>query len=166
MRVEGTISYPDADPVRVFVMLTDPDFQRAKCAATGATRYDVEITANPASTVIVCRRTLPTDGLPDFVRPFAAGGLELIETVTWGPAAADGARHGDIELRFTAQPLSMTGSLDMVAKGPGTQASLEAQLTASVPLLGGRIEKACEPLVQKALRIEESVAATWLREHH
>ena len=151
MRVDGTISYPGATPARVFAMLTDPEFQQQKCAATGATSYDVEITERP-HTVIVCRRTLPTDGLPDFVRPFAAGGLELVETIDWAPADADGARIGDVTLAFTRQPLSMSASCGWCADGAGTTAVLVAALVANVPLLGGRIEKACEPLVQKALR--------------
>lgn len=165
MRVDGTIAYPQGTPDEVFAMLVDPEFQRRKCAATGATSYDVTVTESGPDTVIVCRRTLPTDDLPDFVRPFVAGGLELIETVTWGPAAADSSRRGQVVLAFTDKPLSMTGTLDMVADGPGTTATLVAQLVANIPLLGGRIEKACEPLVHKALDVEQSVGTTWLAEH-
>ena len=165
MRVDGVIAYPQGSPAEVFTMLIDPEFQRRKCAATGASSYDVSITETGADTAIVCRRTLPTDDLPDFVRPFVAGGLELIETVTWGPAAGDGARRGGVLLAFTDKPLSMTGNLDMAADGSGTTATLVAQLVASVPLLGGRIERACEPLVHKALEVEQSVGISWLAEH-
>ena len=52
----------------------------------------------------------------------------------------------------------------MVGDGVGTTATLVAQLIANVPLLGGRIERACAPLVHKALQIEESVGRTWLAE--
>ena len=165
VRVDGTIAYPKGSPDEVFAMLVNPEFQRRKCAATGAISYDVAVTEAGADTVIVCRRTLPTDDLPDFVRPFVAGGLELIETVTWGPATAAGARRGDVLLAFTDKPLSMTGSLDMVAVGTGTSATLVAQLVASIPLLGGRVERACEPLVHKALEVEQTVGITWLAEH-
>ena len=44
----------------------------------------------------------------------------------------------------------------------GTTAVLVANLVASVPLLGGRIEKACEPLIHQALRTEESLGRQWL----
>jgi hypothetical protein len=162
MQVDGTISYPKATPVEVFEMLADPEFQRRKCAATGAISYEVSVEPAGADTVIACRRTLPTDDLPDFARALVSGGLELVETITWGPAAADGARQGQVELAFVGQPLTMKGTLDLRAAGSGTTAILAAQLVARVPFLGGRIEKACEPLVQKALRIEESVGTTWL----
>ncbi len=165
MRVDGVIAYPQGSPAEVFAMLIDPEFQRRKCAATGAISYDVAITESGPDTVIVCRRTLPTDDLPDFVRPFVAGGLELVETVTWGASAADGSRTGNVVLAFTDKPLSMTGQLVMTADGAGTAATLVAQLVAGVPLLGGRIEKACEPLVHKALDVEQTVGTTWLAEH-
>lgn len=162
MRVEATISYPDAKPDEVFAMLADPEFQRRKCAATGATSYDVDIHPSGDHTVITCRRTLPTDGLPDFVKPFAAGGLELIETVDWAPAGDDGARIGQVDLSFVSQPLSMSGQLHMRGDSAGTSAALTAELVARIPLLGGRVEKACEPLVQKALRTEETLGRSWL----
>lgn len=162
MRVDGTIAYPQGSPDEVFAMLSDPAFQERKCAATGATSYDVAITESGPDTVIVCRRTLPTDDLPDFVRPFVAGGLELIETVTWGAPAPDRSRSGQLVLAFTDKPLSMTGQLDMVADGAGTRATLVAALVAAIPLLGGRIEKACEPLVHKALEVEQAVGTAWL----
>jgi hypothetical protein len=164
MQVTGAIAYPDSSPVQVFTMLVDPEFQRLKCAATGASSYDVDITTVGSATVIRCRRTLPTSDLPDFVRPFAAGGLELIETVSWGPAAPDGARTGDVALAFSSQPLSMTGRLELASTDNGTRALLTADLVAKVPLLGGRIERACEPLVQKALKAEETLGITWLAE--
>jgi hypothetical protein len=162
MRIEDTISYPAAGPDRVFTMLADPQFQREKCAATGATSYQVDVHPAGDHTVIVCTRTLPIDGLPDFVRPFAAGGLELVETIDWAPPDLDGNRLGAVTLAFTSQPLSMTGQLDMHAVDEGTNAVLEANLVANVPLLGGRIEKACEPLVRKALRTEETLGRDWL----
>jgi hypothetical protein len=165
MHVEGVIRYLDARPKRVFAMLTDAEFQRQKCAATGSTSYEVDITEAGPNTVITCRRLLPIDDLPDFVRPFAAGGLELVEVISWGPPGADDERTGDVRLEFTDRPLVMTGRLDMATDGDGTTARLNAELVASVPLLGSRIEKACEPLVQKALRIEEGVGTKWLAEH-
>jgi hypothetical protein len=162
MRVDDTITYPDASAEQVFAMLRDPRFQREKCAATAATSYDVDIHPAGDRTVITCRRTLPTDGLPDFVRPFTSGGLELVETIDWSAAGDDGARIGDVRLAFTGQPLSMTGQLDLRPDDAGTTAVLVANLVATVPLLGGRIEKACEPLIHKALRTEESLGREWL----
>lgn len=165
MRVEATISYPGATPEQVFTMLTDPKFQEAKCAATGALSYDVDVAEVDDRTVITCRRLLPTDGLPDFARVLAGGGLNLTETVAWSTPDPAGARTGRVTLAFKAQPLSMTGELKMTGDAEATTAVLEANLVAPVPLLGGRIERACEPLVQAALRTEERLGRAWLADH-
>ncbi len=148
-------------------MLIDPEFQRRKCAATGATSYDVEITpGRRRGTVIVCRRRLPTDGLPDFVRPFAAGGLELVETIEW--SAARRRRHPH---RRRHAGLHLAAAVDEGHAADGRRRRghhgdpRSPHLVANVPLLGGRIEKACAPLVQKALQTEESVGRSWLAEH-
>jgi hypothetical protein len=165
MDLTATISYPGTTPERVFTMLADPKFQEEKCAATGALSYDVDIAEVADTTVITCRRVLPTDDLPDFVRPFASGGLNLTETVAWSAPDSAGGRIGEVTLAFKAQPLSMRGELHMVADAEGTTATLHAKLVAAVPLLGGRIERACEPLVQAALRTEERLGRTWLADH-
>jgi hypothetical protein len=165
VRIEDAIRYPDAAPEEVFAMIATEEFQRRKCAATGATSYDVQITTADSHTVIVCTRLLPTDSLPDFVRPLAGPRLELIETIDWGEPTTTGARFADVALQFTGQPLSMVGRLRLRAEDADTTAALRAELQANVPIFGARIEKACAPLVEQALRIEQQVGQKWLTEH-
>ncbi len=127
MQVAATISYPGASPEQVFTMLADPKFQEEKCAATGAISYDVDIAEVADTTVITCRRVLPTDDLPDFVRPFASGGLNLTETIAWSAPDSAGGRIGQVTLAFKSQPLSMRGELHMDADAEGTTAILQRQ---------------------------------------
>jgi Protein of unknown function (DUF2505) len=164
VRIEDAIRYSDATPDAVFAMIATEEFQRRKCAATGASSYDVQIKSGDSHTVIVCTRILPTDSLPDFVRPLAGPRLELIENIDWGEPNTTGARFADVRLQFTGQPLSMVGRLRLRAEGDDTTAALRADLQANVPIFGGRIEKACAPLVEQALRIEQQVGQKWLAE--
>jgi hypothetical protein len=165
MRVEGSIRYLGIDPQLVFAMIATEDFQRRKCAATGAVSYDVDIRSADSRTVIVCTRALPTDSLPDFVRPLAGPKLELVETLDWGPPSPEGVRFADVRLQFSGQPLSMAGKLRMRAEGDDTVAALRAELKANVAIFGPRIEKACAPLVEQAMRTEQKVGEQWLAEH-
>jgi hypothetical protein len=41
-------------------------------------------------------------------------------------------------------------------------ARLQADLKASIPLIGGRIEKACAQAVLAAIKVEERTAGEWL----
>jgi Protein of unknown function (DUF2505) len=53
----------------------------------------------------------------------------------------------------------------MAPDGDETVCSFLAELTARVPLFGGRIEKATAPVIYKALATEQSLGQTWLGEH-
>jgi hypothetical protein len=44
----------------------------------------------------------------------------------------------------------------------GTRQTIDGDLKASVPLVGGRIEKAIEPAMQAAIRVEQREGRAWL----
>ena len=44
----------------------------------------------------------------------------------------------------------------------GSQATVDAQIKAAIPLFGGKIEKAVHDALIQAVRIEESVGQAWL----
>ncbi len=167
MRIDGTIRYAQAGLDEVFAMLIDQRFQERKCAASGALSYEVSISPDasaPAAVTVTTRRVLPADGLPDFAKALVRDGLRLTETIRWQPPAADGSRTASVELAFVGQPMKMTGRLHMAAAGPDVTCVLAAELTASVPMLGGRIEKATAAIILKALQSEQDLGRSWLAE--
>jgi hypothetical protein len=161
MRIRDTIDYA-ATPERVFAMLSDQAFQEQKAAATGALSHSVSITTQGTDTVIVSKRAMPTGQLPDFVKGFVGKELHLTETSTWGPAAADGSRRGRLVVSVSAAPITLDASLSLVPSGPGSREVIEGDLTAKVPLLGGKIEQAAAPAIEAAINVERSAGATWL----
>jgi hypothetical protein len=59
----------------------------------------------------------------------------------------------------------MRGTLALRPDGPDGEnavARLQADLKASIPLIGGRIEKACAQAVLAAVQVEERTAGEWL----
>ena len=52
-----------------------------------------------------------------------------------------------------------------MADGGSTRIELEGTVTSSVPLLGGKIADAAEPMVGKALNIQSTQAQAWLESH-
>ena len=158
--------YAAAPRLPVFAMLSDPNSNARSAPRPVRSSYQVDIHAVRAEeTVIVCRRTLPTDGLPDFVKPFndpraRAGRDDRLGRRLMGTAVESVPSR----LAFTSQPLSMTGQLDLHATAAGRRArSWGPNLVAKVPLLGGRVEKACEPLdPQSTANRRIARVATWL----
>jgi hypothetical protein len=162
VRLTDRIRYR-ADPAAVFAMITDRRFQEHKCHSSGATRYQAEVTEDaPGGTRIVTTRQMPTTDLPDFVRSFAGAELTITETSHWGPVEPDGSRTGTVTVEITGVPVRLSGRTRLARDGQTTVQDVDGDLKASVPLLGGKIEKAAEPAIRSAIRLEERVGEEWL----
>lgn len=161
MKIARTLEYT-ATPDEVFAVLADPAFQEAKCAATGAISYSASVQAQGDATVISTKRELPADGLPDFARSMVGNTLTVVETQTWQAPGADGARTGTVAMTVPGAPITLKGTLALDAAGQGTIEHLDAELKASIPLVGGKIEKAAAPAIEDAITIEGRTAHEWL----
>jgi len=161
MKIVATIDYA-ASPEQVFAMLTDEAFQSRKCEGTGALNHAVSITTNGDRTVIVSKRTMPTNGFPDFVKNLVGTALIVTETNDWGPDAGDGSREGRLTVDIGGAPIAMGGTLTLTPGGQGTVETVEGDLKARIPLLGGKIEQAAAPAIESAIKVERTVGTAWL----
>ena len=161
MRVTADIQYP-ASPDDVYAMLTDKAFQDRKLERTGALSWTVEIRPEGAGTVVTSTRALPTDQVPDAFRAFVGSQITLTQTETWGAPAADGSRDGTLVVQIGGAPVRFDARLHLAPSATGTLESIEGDLKASVPFLGGKIEKGAEPAVRAAIEAEERIGLEWL----
>jgi len=161
VKIAKSIEYA-ASPEEVFAVLTDQAFQEAECAATGAIRHTATVTTEADRTVITTERVLPTSGMPDFAKNMVGETLKVTESQDWGPADGDGSREGTVSMAVAGVPVALKGTLSLAPGGAGTVEAIDADLKASVPLIGGKIEKAAAPPVEDAITIEQRVAQEWL----
>lgn len=162
MRVEDEIRYP-APPEVVVAMLADPAFVERKVAATHALSYDVDVVGtSQGGFTVTSRRTMPTDTLPDAARSFVGDTLDIRQVEAWEPASPDGSRAGSLVVEVVGAPLRLSGMLELSRDGDESVQRITGDLTSSVPLLGGRLEKAAYPAFIAAIRKEAEVGAAWL----
>jgi len=161
MKISAIIDYT-ATPHDVFVMLADEEFQNRKCKATGALHHTVSITTPGDRTIIRTTRNLPSERFPHFVKSMVGDTLNVTETQDWGPADADGTRHGTLTVEIAGAPVHLHGTMLLEAGGPGSVEEIEADLKARIPFLGGKVEEAAAPAVQSAIRVEGEVGHAWL----
>lgn len=165
MRLTAEIRYPDSDPAAVFTMLTDRAFQERKCAAAGSLAYEVDVaTFEDGGARISTERTLPSDSVPEFVRRFVGGTVRVSEHDDWQPEGPDGVRSGEVVVEILGAPVRLTGTLWLGRDGADVVHRVEGDLRASVPLIGSKIEKAAEPAIKGAIRVEERTGRAWLAE--
>ena len=113
---------------------------------------------------VVTKRDLPADDLPDFAKSIVGANLSVTETYDWGAAAADGSRSGSLTVEVAGAPVAMRGAVRLAAAGSGTQITIDGDLKASIPLFGGKVEKAAAPAVVDAIRSEQRTGNAWLSE--
>ncbi len=162
MKVTANLSQPGGDPAAVFAMLTDRSFQQQKCAATGALSSTVTVEVVQGRTRVTTSRQMPTDGLPDFARALVHAPITVEEIYDWDEPAPDGSRTAVTTVSFVGQPLRMTGTLTLRPVGEGTEGVLSGELKAAIPLFGGKIEAATEPVIRAAAQIEQDLGRSWL----
>lgn len=155
----------DADPATVFAMVTDERFLAEKYTSLGM--QDVEVLQSAAaadgSHVVRTRRAVPTAGVPDLARRFVGERQVVVETDTWGPPQADGSRRGSWTVESPGAPMGMRGELALEADGAGgTTVRIDGEVKASVPLIGGKLEKALTQAVEHNLEGEARFGERWL----
>lgn len=105
---------------------------------------------------------LPTDRVPDIIRPFVGAAVTVKEVQSWSGPEPDGSRTGTMRLDVVGTPAGLTGTLRLAALDQArSDVEIDGDLVAKVPLLGSKIEKAAVPYVSTVLRAEERSAAAY-----
>ncbi len=113
---------------------------------------------------MVTKRDLPADGLPDFAKSMVGGTLSVTETYEWGAAAGDGSRTGTLTVEVAGAPVALRSAVRLAPTAGGSQITVDGDLKASIPLFGGKVEKAAAPAVIEAMRSEQRTGTAWLAE--
>jgi Protein of unknown function (DUF2505) len=154
----------DATPSEVVEMMADPEFQKRKCAASGALSNEVMVQPGTDPVVTVVRR-MPVDRIPEMMRALVRRGITIRETVRWSSAAADGSRDGTVALEILGQPVTMRGTIRLAPSSDGTDGRIQAEVKAAIPWLGGKVEKAVEPAILAGIKTEIETGQAYLAEH-
>jgi hypothetical protein len=150
-----------SDPEEAYALLTDRAYVEEVATATGG--HDVEVSVTPGDdggTTVVSARVLPAN-LPSYAKAFVGENLELTETRVYGPAAADGSRDGTFTVDFGTTPITIAGTLRLLPEADASGLTIEIDITASVPFVGGKVEGVASGWIEKFVAKEEKVAASY-----
>ncbi|MEO6822929.1 MAG: DUF2505 domain-containing protein [Candidatus Nanopelagicales bacterium] len=155
--LSASLDFP-ADPEATYALVTDTGYVEAVAAATGGENIDVSIedTAEGGA-VVTSRRELPAQ-VPAYARALVGERLRLVEVRTYGPPAENGARTGEVTVRFDGAPVTIEGTLTLGPNDAGSVITLEASVRASIPFVGGKIERFAADEVIRFLHKENEVA--------
>lgn len=153
-----------APPARVLAMLQDQAYVELRCERTGSLKTTAGVTGEPGGDCTVSStRILPAD-VPAAAKSFVGDTLKVNETQVWSALAEDGSASAVLSVDFGG-PLTFTGSVTLAADGDSTRVQTQGEFKASIPFIGGKIEKIAAEQTERYLRTEESVGAEWLTTH-
>jgi hypothetical protein len=161
VRIERTMRN-EISASELFEMVCTKQYQERKCVDAGALSYEVSVHRSVDGAVITAKRKMPTAGFPGLLRKFVPAGVTSTETVTWGPAAADGSRSAGLHVDFHGTPASMRGSIRIVPDGADvTLVVVDAEFKAHVPIVGGKVEGFAAPIILGVIDAEERTGQAW-----
>jgi hypothetical protein len=155
MRLRHELAY-DAPPADVVAMLTDPLFWDKVGDATGALSSKATVDADGAATRVVIDQEQEVVGVPSFAKKFVGDSTRAITTQVWTGSRAS------YQVATPGKPTSMTGTATVAENGTGSTLTYDLEVKASVPLIGGKLEKLVVELTTEGFEKEQAVGAAWL----
>lgn len=155
MHITARAQFDDATPGEVYDMMMSPGYQKLVCQASHAEDYSVAIEGSVSKT----SRTLQA---PSIVAKFTGGTLNVVETIEWRAAAADGSRAGSILIEIPGQPVRLAGTVSIDRVSGGSAMVMAGDLRINVPLIGKKMEQSAAPAMAAGFRTHEHVGGRWL----
>ena len=141
---------------RVRAMLNDPAFREQVATRTGA----LSCQAAYGGGKLVVREEQAVAGVPSFAKRFVGESTQVVHTELWGDAG-----EATITIETPGKPTHIAGRITLTEAGGATTHSYDLEVTASVPLIGGKLEKLVADLTAAGLAAEGQVGAEWLASH-
>jgi hypothetical protein len=146
--------------------LADPEFHRVKLDVDGSQRievvaFDRSDGADGGQRVrVVLRQPVPPGQVPSVVERLLSGVLVIERTEEWtlGPRRCDGRAAVGVP----GTPISAAGAMSVVGEDAGSRLSVDLDITAAIPFLGGGIERAVVTGIRGLTGREHDRISRWL----
>jgi hypothetical protein len=155
MRLRHELAY-DAPPAEVLAMVTDPLFWDRVGDATGALSSTATVGTEGATTHVVIDQEQKVAGVPSFAKKFVGDSTRAITTQAWH------GHEATYVVETPGKPTSISGTATIAENGAGSTLTYDLEVKASVPLVGGTLEKLVVDLTTEGFGKEQAVGAAWL----
>ena len=124
---------------KVFALLTDPKWLEARSTALGELSASVKAKKAAGGVTLSMKRRVKRE-LPGLMARVMSSESDLVFTEVWA-ADTDGTRLGKLEMEAVGQPVRMSATFELAPAGKGCIYRITHKCKASVPLIGGAVEK-------------------------
>jgi uncharacterized protein YndB with AHSA1/START domain len=156
MKFRHEITY-DATREQVFEMLADPEFRKASAEAMNVVSADVSINRHGDGMSVRIDQVQHTAGVPGFAKKIVGDTTQAIQIEEW--SSPEG---GTIEIQTPGKPTHVSGTLTLTESGGTTTETMDVEVKAKVPLIGGKLESLLADLIGKGMDKEHGAGVAWL----
>ena len=155
MRLHHELDY-EAPPGDVLAMMADPLFWDRVAEATVALSSTATVGTEGETTDVVIDQEQRVAGVPSFAKKFVGDSTRAITTQAWQGTRAT------YTVETPGKPTSISGTATIAENGTGSTLTYDLDVKASVPLVGGKLEKLVVELTTEGFDKEQVVGAAWL----
>jgi hypothetical protein len=146
----------DASVDDVRAMVLAPAYWDTVAQATGALSSKTTLTESGSSVELVTDEQQKVVGVPGFAKKFVGESTRSIKTLRW---TGDNA---SFVVETPGKPTSLSGTASITAAGSSTTLRYDLDVKASVPLIGGKLEKLVADLTVEGFDKEHAAGVAWL----
>jgi hypothetical protein len=154
-RLRHELAY-DAPPADVLAMMSDPLFWERVGEANDVVSWTPTVSKEAGATRVVIDEEQRTAGVPSFAKKIVGETTRVIITQVWR------GQQADYQIETPGKPTHVHGTATISANGSGAVLVYDLEVKASVPLIGGKLEKLVVDLTKEGFDNEQGVGATWL----
>lgn len=130
-----------AEVERMFALVTDPAFLRRRAEAIGEKEVVVEVDRNQGGQLTIQIAREVEQSLPSFMKKLFSGRQRLVDRQTWSSQGAAQISDWTVQLG-EGKRIQLRGRLTLAPGAAGGCDYTESfSASASIPLVGGRVEK-------------------------
>lgn len=155
MKFQHTLTF-DASLEDVRAMLLAPAFWDTVAKATGAFSSKTTVNDSGSTIEVVTDEEQKVVGVPGFAKKFVGESTRAIKTLRW---TGDNASFA---VETPGKPTSLSGTASLSSSGSSTTLRYDLDVKASVPLVGGKLEKLVADLTIEGFGKEEAAGVAWL----
>jgi len=137
-------------------MMTDQLFWAKVGEANDVISWTPTVGTEAGATRVVIDEQQRTAGVPSFAKKFVGESTRVIITQVWR------GREASYEIETPGKPTHVTGTAAVAENATGSTLTYDLEVKASVPLIGGKLEKLVVDLTREGFEKEQGVGAAWL----
>lgn len=162
-KLSNTDRYP-ATPAQIMAMLQDPEYAPAKYQALGDIKFSVlEHSPSDGSLTVKVEREVDA-GLPGAAKKVLGETNHLVQSENW--VADGGGFAADMDIDSPGKPMKITATETIVPAGDAeADWTVIFDIKASIPLIGGKIERMVQDQTKESLVKEFEFNKGYLASH-